>query len=77
MYSHRKLRRLIGRKNTSRAKRNPAADLGGALPPVPDDNHFPSITEPARVGELLRAIDGYKGNLTTCCALRLAPCTAW
>jgi len=58
---------------TSRAKRNPAADLRGALPPVPDDNHFPSITEPARVGELLRAIDGYKGNLTTCCALRLAP----
>jgi len=58
---------------TSRAKRNPAADLRGALPPVPDDNHFPSITEPDRVGELLRAIDGYKGNLTTCCALRLAP----
>lgn len=58
---------------TSRAKRNPAADLRGALPPVPDDNHFPSITDPDRVGELLRAIDGYKGNLTTCCALRLAP----
>lgn len=58
---------------TSRAKRNPAADLRGALPPVPDDCHFPSITDPERVGELLRAIDGYKGNLTTCCALRLAP----
>ena len=58
---------------TSRAKRNPAADLRGALPPVPDDNHFPSITDPDKVGELLRAIDGYKGNLTTCCALRLAP----
>jgi len=58
---------------TSRAKRNPAADLRGALPPVPDDSHFPSITDPDRVGELLRAIDGYKGNLTTCCALRLAP----
>ena len=58
---------------TSRAKRNPAADLRGALPPVPEDNHFPSITDPDRVGELLRAIDGYKGNLATCCALRLAP----
>jgi integrase len=58
---------------TSRAKRNPAADLRGALPPVPDDNHFPSITDPDQVGELLRAIDGYKGNFTTCCALRLAP----
>ena len=33
----------------------------------------PSITDPDRVGEVLRAIDGYKGNLTTCCALRLAP----
>jgi integrase len=58
---------------TSRAKRNPAADLRGALPPVPEDNHFPSITDPEKVGELLRAIDGYKGNFTTCCALRLAP----
>jgi integrase len=58
---------------TSRAKRNPAADLRGALPPVPNDNHFPSITDPEKVGELLRAIDGYKGNMTTCCALRLAP----
>ena len=25
------------------------------------------------MGELLRAIDGYKGNFKTCCALRLAP----
>ena len=57
---------------TSRAKRNPAADLRGSLPPVPE-NHFPSITEPDQVGELLRAIEGYKGNFATCCALRLAP----
>jgi integrase len=57
---------------TSRAKRNPAADLRGSLPPA-QDNHFPSITEPDEVGELLRAIDGYKGNFATCCALRLAP----
>jgi integrase len=57
---------------TSRAKRNPAADLRGSLPPV-QDNHFPSITDPEEVGELLRAIEGYKGNLATRCALRLAP----
>jgi integrase len=57
---------------TSRAKRNPAADLRGALPPV-QDNHFPSITDPEKVGELMRAINGYKGNFATCCALRLAP----
>lgn len=43
---------------TSRAKRNPASDLRGALPPVPDDNHFPSITDPDKVGELLRATMG-------------------
>jgi len=54
-------------------QRNPAADLRGALPPVPEDNYFPSITDPERVGELPRAIDGYKRNLATCCALRLAP----
>jgi integrase len=58
---------------TSRAKRNPAADLRGALPPVPNDSHFPSITDLDQVGELLRAIDRYKGNFTTRCALRLAP----
>jgi integrase len=58
---------------TSWAKRNPASDLRGALPPLPEDNHFPSITDPDKVGELLRAIDGYKGNFTTCCALLLAP----
>ena len=58
---------------TSRTKRNPAADLRGALPPIPDDNHFPSITDPNKVGDLMRAIDGYKGNFKTRCALRLAP----
>ena len=59
---------------TGRAKRNPAADLRGALPPVHGE-HFASITDPEGVGELLRAIDGYQGNLRTRCALRLAPLT--
>jgi integrase len=59
---------------TGRARRNPAADLRGALPPA-KGGHFASITNPEGVGELLRAIDGYEGTLRTRCALRLAPLT--
>ncbi len=59
---------------TARAKRNPAADLRGALPPA-QGGHFASIIDPAGVSELLRAIDGYKGSLVTRLALRLAPLT--
>jgi integrase len=47
-------------------------DLKGALAPVVK-RHFAAITDPAAVGELLRAIDGYVGQPTTVAALRLAP----
>ncbi len=57
---------------TGRAKRDPSFDLRGALPPV-RPTHFAAITDPKRVGALLRAIDGYEGSLTVRCALRLAP----
>jgi len=57
---------------TGRAERNPAADLIGALP-APTKEHFASITEPAQVGELLRAIHGYSGQPVTAAALKLAP----
>jgi integrase len=57
---------------TGRAERNPASDLIGALPP-PTKEHFASITEPAQVGELLRAIHGYSGQPATAAALKLAP----
>jgi len=57
---------------TGRAERNPAADLRGALAPVVKSS-FPTITDPARIAELLRAIDGYAGSFVTQCALRLAP----
>lgn len=57
---------------TGRAERDPTFDLRGALPPV-RANHFASITEPKAIGELLRAIGGYKGSFITQCALRLAP----
>jgi integrase len=59
---------------TARAKRNPASDLRGALPPA-KGGHLASIVDPDGVGELLRAIEGYQGGYVTRCALRLAPLT--
>ncbi len=43
---------------TGRAQRDPIGDLRGALHPVKGE-HFAAITDPKRVGELLRALDGY------------------
>lgn len=57
---------------TGRAERDPSADLRGALPPV-NGGHFASITEPVKIGALLRAIHGYDGSLIVQTALRLAP----
>jgi integrase len=57
---------------TGRAERDPSADLRGALPPV-KNGHFAAVTEPKRVGELLRMLDAYGGGLVVRCALRLAP----
>jgi integrase len=57
---------------TGRATHNPTTALKGALKPV-NNRHFPSITDPRQVGELLRAIDDYKGSAVTRCALQLAP----
>lgn len=57
---------------TGRAERDPTADLRGALAPVVVKNHA-AIVEPVRVGELLRAIDSYPGQLATAAALKLAP----
>lgn len=57
---------------TGRADRNPAADLKGALPPA-RKNHFAAVTDPARVGEILRALHGYHGDFVVRCALQFAP----
>lgn len=54
------------------ADHNPCGGLQEILPPV-QERHHASITEPKRVGELLRAIDGFTGTLPVGCALRLAP----
>ena len=57
---------------TGRAERDITADLKGALASVRGEN-FPAITDPKRVGDLLRAIDAYEGEPSTMYALRLAP----
>jgi len=57
---------------TGRAERDPTPDLRGALKPVLV-KHMAAITDPKRVGELLRAIEAYKGMPITRAALQLAP----
>lgn len=57
---------------TLRTERNPADILRGALT-VPRVKHHAAIVEPAKVGDLLRAIDGYTGRPETLHALRIAP----
>ena len=57
---------------TGRAQRDPSADLRGALPPA-RHSHYATITDPARIGKLLRDIDGYRGGFAVGAALRLAP----
>lgn len=56
---------------TGRAVRNPAPDLQGALTPVTVKHHS-AITDPAQIGALLRACEGYTGHFATHCALRLS-----
>jgi len=55
-----------------RAKGDPAKDLIGAIPPA-IETHFASITEPAKVAEMLRAFEGFSGTFPVLCALRLSP----
>jgi integrase len=57
---------------TGRAERDPTADLRGALAPVVVRNHS-AITEPTKIGQLLRAIEGYQGQPATEYALKLLP----
>jgi len=57
---------------TGRAETDAAASLTDALKPVQTE-HLGAITDPKQVGELLRAIEAYKGTPITRAALRLAP----
>ena len=56
------------------AERDPSGDLKGALPPFRKDKHFAAVTDPKKVGDLLRDIDGYYGKtIVVRCAFALAP----
>lgn len=58
---------------TGRAERDPTGDLRGALPPVKKEKHFAAITDPKKVGELMRDIDGYSGSYIVKSAFKLSP----
>lgn len=57
---------------TARLSSDPTRDLRGALT-APTVTHYGAIIDPVRVGELLRAIDGYEGQPITKLAMQLAP----
>lgn len=57
---------------TGKCKRDPAADLRGALPPA-KETHYPVITKPVEVGALLRALADYQGDYATKQAINLLP----
>lgn len=57
---------------TARLTSDPTRDLRGALI-TPKVKHYGAITDPARAGELLVAIDGYDGHGITKVALQIAP----
>lgn len=57
---------------TGRAQRDVSADIRGALKPH-HGKHFAAITDPVKVGELIRVIRGYQGGPIVRAALQLAP----
>ena len=57
---------------TGRASRDISGDLKGALA-AKGTQSYAAITDPARVGQLMRAIEDYDGQATTHAALKLAP----
>lgn len=59
---------------TGRECEDVTVDLVGALIPIASE-HVAAIVEPERIGELLRAIDSYRGDPVTRLALKLLPYT--
>jgi integrase len=57
-----------------RAHADPTATLRGLFT-TPTHAHRAALTDPVKIGGLLRAIDGYTGQFTTLAALKLAPLT--
>lgn len=58
--------------STARLRSDPTRDLRGALT-APKVTHHGAVTEAGRVGELLRAIDGYEGMGVARLAMQIAP----
>jgi integrase len=58
--------------STGRCERDITVDLRGALAPA-RVRHFAALTDPVKVGELMRAIWGYRGQPVVEIALKLAP----
>ncbi|MDR1853531.1 MAG: integrase arm-type DNA-binding domain-containing protein [Azoarcus sp.] len=54
------------------ADRDPCPDLRGAFKKT-EEKHMAAPTEPAKVGELLRALDSFSGSYVVSAALHLAP----
>jgi len=55
------------------AERNPAADIDNGIILQPRiKKHFAAITDPLKVGQLLRDMDGYQGSFVVRCALQLS-----
>lgn len=72
-----RLKQIVGQVfryavSTGRAQRDITPDLKGALA-TPKKNHFPAITNPTEVGQLLMMMRAYKGTATVKAALELAP----
>ena len=57
---------------TGRAQRDVSADIRGALKPH-HGKHFAAITDPVKLGELIRVIRAYQGGPIVRTALQLAP----
>ena len=73
----RRMRSLAGRifryaVATSRANGDPTIMLRGALI-APKTTHHSAILDSDKVGDLLRAIDGYEGQPLTCIAIKITP----
>ncbi len=54
------------------AERDVAADLGDVLAPVQSEK-YATLTKPADIAELMKAIHGYTGDPSTCYCLRVLP----
>lgn len=58
--------------NKGLIRHNPSTDMREVLPTV-KPKHMAAPTEPRKVSELVKAIDGFSGSYVTKCALKLSP----